>query len=99
MSDAIDYIALQKSKGIQYMTAQIMDEAHQNNLTLGQSVELAIKRGMEHQENVDKAFRQFQGACITGKEGLGWSGFHDSEELPLDETGLPYYGITKSIRN
>ena len=99
MSDAIDYMELQKSKAIQYMTAQIMDEANQNNLTLGQTVELAIKRGMEYQKNVDKAFRQFQGACIAGKKGLGWSGFHNSEELPLDETGLPYYGITKSIRN
>ena len=53
MSDAIDYVALQKSKAIQYTVAQVMDEAYQNNLTPVQTVELAIKRGMEYQDNLD----------------------------------------------
>lgn len=83
MGDAIDYIALQKSKAIQYMVAQIMDEAYQNNLTPGQTVELAIKRGMEYQYNLDHVNE--------------WSGYHTSDSIKLDETGLPYYGITKNI--
>ena len=62
MSDAIDYVALQKSKAIQYMVAQVMDEAYQNNLTPVQTVELAIKRGMEYQDNLDHINK--------------WSGYH-----------------------
>lgn len=85
MSDAIDYIALQKSKAIQYMAAQIMDEAYQNNLTPGQTVELAIKRGMEYQDNLDHENK--------------WSGYHNSEDLPRDEYGYPWYGITTLFRN
>ena len=53
MSDAIDYIALQKSKTIQYMIAQIMDESHIKNLTPADTVELAIIRGMEFQKKLD----------------------------------------------
>ena len=69
MSDAIDYIAFQKSKAIQYMIAQIMDEAYQNNLTLGQTVELAIKRGMEYQDNLDHINK--------------WNGYHNYEDGTL----------------
>lgn len=79
MSDAIDYIALRKSKAIQYMIAQIMDEAYQNNLTPGQTVELAIKRGMEYQDNLDHENK--------------WSGYHDSEELHHYKDDTPYLGI------
>ena len=80
MSDAIDYIALQKSKAIRGMVAQIMDEAYQNNLTSGQIIELAIKRGMEYQDNLDHVNK--------------WSGCHTSDFIKFDEDGLPYYGIT-----
>ena len=83
MSDAIDYIALQKSKAIQYMAAQIMDEAFKNNLTPGQTVELAIERGMEYQDNLDHVNK--------------WSGYHTSDSIKFDEDGLPYYGITRNI--
>ena len=65
MSDAMDYIAVQKSKMIQYMTAQILDEAHQNNLTPVQAIELAIKRGMEYQDNLDHENK--------------WSGYHSRD--------------------
>ena len=67
MSNAIDYIALQKSKAIQYMTAQIMDEVCQNELTLGQTIELAIKRGMEYQDNLDHINK--------------WSGYHTPDSM------------------
>ena len=53
MSDAIDYIALQKSKAIQYMIAQVTDESNQKRLSFSQTVELAIQRGMEYQYNLD----------------------------------------------
>ena len=53
MNDAIDHIALQKSKTIQYMIAQIMDESRIKNLLLADTVELAIIRGMEYQKNLD----------------------------------------------
>ena len=79
MSDAIDYIALQKSKAIQYMVAQIMDEAYQNNLTPGQTVELAIEKGMEYQDNLDHVNK--------------WNDYSDSEELHHYEDGTPYHGI------
>ncbi len=79
MSDAIDYIALQKSRAIQNMVAQIMDEAYQNNLTPGQTVELAIKRGMEYQDNLNHVDK--------------WSGYYDSEERHHYEDGTPYHGI------
>ena len=83
MSDAIDYIALQKSKAIQYMVAQVMDEAYRNNLTPSQTVELAIKRGIEYQDNMDHINK--------------WSGYQTSDSIKFDEDGLPYYGITKNI--
>lgn len=54
MSDAIDYIALQKSKAIQYMIAQILDESRIKNLSPADTVELAIIRGMEYQKNLDE---------------------------------------------
>ena len=104
MSDAIDWVAVQKSKVIQYMIAQIMDEAHQNNLTLGQTVELAIKRGMEYQDNLDH-INKWSGATRAA-EGFkdahsrdDWNGYqpYDSLELHIDENGMPYYGITKNI--
>jgi hypothetical protein len=91
MSDAIDYIALQKSRAIQYMVAQIMDESYQNNLTPCQTVELAIKRGMEYQDNLDHINK--------------WSGypecndFHPPKDPPRDEHGYPWYGITTPFRN
>ena len=53
MSDAIDYVAVQKANAIQHMTAQIMDESNQKGLSLSQTVELAIQRGMEYQYNLD----------------------------------------------
>ena len=53
MSDAIDYIELQKSKAIQYMIAQILDESRIKNLLPADTVELAIIRGMEYQKNLD----------------------------------------------
>ncbi len=77
MNDAIDYVAVQKSKAIQYMVAQILDEAYQNNLTPGQTVELAIKRGMEYQDNQDHI--------------NNWSGYQTSDFIKFDEDGLPYY--------
>lgn len=54
MSDAIDYIALQKAKAIQYMIAQIMNESNQKGLLPSQTVELAIQRGMEYQKKLDE---------------------------------------------
>lgn len=54
MSDVIDYIALQKSKAIQYMIAQILDESRIKNLLPADTVELAIVRGMEYQKNLDE---------------------------------------------
>ena len=53
MSDTIDYIALQKSKVIQYMITQILDESRIKNLSHADTVELAIIRGMEYQKNLD----------------------------------------------
>lgn len=79
MSDAIDYIALQKSKAVQSMIAQIMDEAYQNNLTPGQTVELAIEKGMEYQYNLDHVNK--------------WSGYHTPDSIKFDKDGLPYHGI------
>lgn len=105
MSDAIDYIALQKSKAIQHMIAQVMDEAYQNNLTLGQTVELAIKRGMEYQDNLDHINKW--SSATRAAEGFkdahsrdDWNGYHshDSLELHIDENGMPYYGIAKNIQ-
>ena len=105
MSDAIDYIALQKSKAIQYMTAQIMDEAQQNNLIPSQVVELAIKRGMEYQDRIDHENKW--SSATRAAEGFkdahsrdNWKGYypHDSLELHIDENGMPYYGITKNIQ-
>lgn len=104
MSDAIDYIALQKSKAIQYMTAQIMDEANQNNLTLGQTVELAIKRGMEYQKNLDnidkpepkedKEWMYAQRNCNElPRDYFERQGWHPPKDPPFDEQGYPYYGI------
>ena len=60
MSDAIDYIALQKSKAIQYMIAQILDEAHIKNFTPADTVEFAIMRGMEYQRNLDDSMKREQ---------------------------------------
>ena len=54
MSDAIDYIALQKAKAIQYMIAQIMNESNQKGLLPSQTVEFAIQRGMEYQKKLDE---------------------------------------------
>lgn len=58
MSDAIDYIALQKSKTIQYMIAQILDESRIKNLSPADTVELAIIRGMECQKKLDERWEE-----------------------------------------
>ena len=108
MSNAIDYIALQKSKVIQYMIAQILDESRIKNLLPADTVELAIKRGMEYQKNLDeinkpdsegdRKWMYLQRNCneLPGDyfERQGW---HPPKEPPLDETGLPYYGIVRNI--
>ena len=65
------------------MVAQVMDEAYRNNLTPSQTVELAIKRGIEYQDNMDHINK--------------WSGYQTSDSIKFDEDGLPYYGITKNI--
>lgn len=105
MSDAIDYIELQKSKAIQYIIAQILDESHIKNLSLADTVELAIIRGMEYQKNLDeinkpepKEDKEWMYAQRNCNELPGdyfeRQGYHPPKEPPLDEQGYPYYGIT-----
>lgn len=87
MNDAIDYIALQKSKAIQYMTAQIMDESRIKNLSPADTVELAIIRGMEYQKNLDnidkpepkedKEWMYLQRNCNElGADYFSYQGYH-----------------------
>ena len=96
MSDAIDYIELQKSKAIQYMVAQILDESPDN--TPYELVEKAILRGMEYQHNIEVATRASEGFKDAHNHRDEWSGYHPSNlELQIDENGLPYYGITRNI--
>lgn len=76
MSEAID---IRFQKALQYAIADICDESRRNNLTLADTVELAIMRGMKWQDNIDHINK--------------WSGYHSSEELHHYEDGTPYLGI------
>ena len=91
MSDAIDYIALQKSKAIQYMVAQIRDESRIKNLLPADIVELAIIRGMEYQKNLDnidkpepkedKEWMYAQRNCNElGADYFSYQGYHPRNE-------------------
>lgn len=92
MSDAIDYIALQKSKAIQYMIAQILDESRIKNLLPADTIELAIIRGMEYQKNLDeinkpepekedKSWMYMQReANILGADYFAYQGYHPAKE-------------------
>lgn len=110
MSDAIDYIELQKSKAIQYMIAQILDESRIKNLLPADTVELAIIRGMEYQKKLDeidepepkedKEWMYAQRNCNElGADYLAYQGYHPPKDPPRDEQGYPYYGINTSFRN
>ena len=107
MSDAIDYIELQKSKAIQYMIAQILDESRIKNLSPADTVELAIIRGMKYQKNLDeinkpepkedKEWMYAQRNCNElGADYFAYQGYHPPKEPPRDEQGYPYYGIIHS---
>ena len=50
MSEVID---IQFHKALQYAIADICDESRRNNLTLADTVELAIMRGMNWQKTID----------------------------------------------
>lgn len=91
MSDVIDYIALQKSKAIQYMVAQILDESRIKNLLPADIVELAIIRGMEYQKNLDnidkpepkedKEWMYAQRNCNElGADYFSYQGYHPRNE-------------------
>jgi len=91
MSDVIDYIALQKSKAIQYMVAQIRDESRIKNLLPADIVELAIIRGMEYQKNLDnidkpepkedKEWMYAQRNCNElGADYFSYQGYHPRNE-------------------
>ena len=91
MSDVIDYIELQKSKAIQYMIAQILDESRIKNLLPADTVELAIIRGMEYQKNLDnidkpepkedKEWMYAQRNCNElGADYFSYQGYHPRNE-------------------
>lgn len=105
MSEAID---VQFQKALQYAIADICNESRRKNLTLADTVELAIIRGMKWQKNLDEINKP------EPKEDKGWmyaqrnctelpgdyferQGYHPPKEPPLDKDGYPYHGITKNI--
>lgn len=105
MDGAID---VQFLKALEYAIADICDESRRKNLTLTDTVELAIMRGMKWRKEIDemnkkepeedKEWMYAQRNCNElGADYLAYQGYHPAKEPPLDEIGLPYYGITKSI--
>lgn len=105
MSEAID---VQFQKTLQYAIADICDESRRKNLTLVDTVELAIIRGMKWQKEIDELTKEEpkedkswmymqREANILGADYFSYQGYHSAKEPPLDEDGLPYYGITKNI--
>ena len=55
MSEAID---VQFQKALQYAIADICDESRRKNLTLADTVELAIMRGMKWQKEIDETTKE-----------------------------------------
>lgn len=106
MSEAID---IQFHKALQYAIADICDESRRNNLTLADTVELAIMRGMKWQKEIDEIIKgeepkedkewmyMQREANILGADYFAYQGYHPDKEPPLDKDGYPYYGITKNI--
>ena len=92
MSDAIDYIELQKSKAIQYMIAQILDESRIKNLLPADTVELAIIRGMEYQKNLDEIDKP------DPKEDMEWMYFQRNNNTVSEEDKY-YHGYRAFEKN
>ena len=92
MSDAIDYIELQKSKAIQYMIAQILDESRIKNLLPADTVELAIIRGMEYQKNLDEIDKP------EPKEDKEWMYFQRNNNTVSEEDKY-YHGYRAFEKN
>lgn len=104
MSEAID---VQFLKALEHAIADICDESRRKNLTLADTVELAIMRGMKWQKEIDAANKEepeenkewmyMQRNCNElGADYFAYQGYHPPKEPPLDEQGYPYYGITHS---
>ena len=55
MSEALD---TQFYNTLQYAIADVCDESRRKNLTLADTVELAIIRGMKWQKNIDEATKE-----------------------------------------
>lgn len=70
MSEAIDPIEKAIRHTINFMIAEILEETHQKDLVLADTVELAIRRGMKYQKNIDKALGTVQAVAILGKNGF-----------------------------
>jgi len=70
MSEAIDPVEKVIRHAINFMIAEILEETHQKDLVLADTVELAIRRGMAYQKTVDKALGTVQAAAILGKNGF-----------------------------
>ena len=70
MSEAIDPVEKVIRHAINFMIAEILEETHQKDLLPADTVELAIRRGMAYQKNIDKALGTVRDAVILGKNGI-----------------------------
>lgn len=70
MSEAIDPVEKAFRHAINFMIAEILEETHKKDLLPADTVELAIRRGMAYQHNVDKTLGMVQAAAILGKYGF-----------------------------
>lgn len=70
MSEAIDPVEKTIRTAINFMIAEILEETHQKDLLPADTVELAIRRGMAYQKNIDEALGTVRDAIILGKNGI-----------------------------
>ena len=88
MSEAID---VQFQKALQYAIVDVCDESRRKNLTLADTVELAIMRGMKWQKNIDeinkekpeedKSWMYMQRETnILGTDYFAYQGYHPRNE-------------------
>ena len=88
MDSAID---VQFQKALQYAIADILQESHSKNLTLADTVELAIMRGMKWQKEIDEATKEEpkedkswmymqREANILGADYFSYQGYHPAKE-------------------
>ena len=82
MSEAID---VQFQKTLQYAIADVCDESRRKNLTLADTVELAIMRGMKWQKNIDEINKP------EPKEDKEWM-YLQRNNYPVSEEDKYYHG-------